>query len=323
MLYIPVIIMSLSMIPGCYPSAWVEKGMIADGQGYYQSENLNDKILLAVRQMVQTLKPRYRECDRLLKRYRKIRTGYHVTVEQNCKYTLGFVDITDLNRECSSRLHKYFTEKVLTYSFLQDVFSNQYVFVERISLPDTSLYYGWSGDYGAGYGGNDSQGDLVYDTGVAGVSNETGNTADKNKISTLRGGGRSKRTPSSYPASPPKNSEFARSKEYKKMAAEIRKMRKKLYSAEKKTVAGNSDQYDNEDPDDYMKINPTHYDSQIIAQFLGEKYDLDVVETGFLVDLGDVFELILRMIETRHGEVIAVGSVLIGKELISDELLYY
>lgn len=330
--WISIILLSFSMALGCYPLAGVEREMIVEGKGYYKSVNLNDKILSAVRQMVQTLKPEYRECDQLIKRYRTQDTsGYYINFEEDCKYTLGFVDITDLNRNPTTRLNKYFTEKVLTYSFLQDVFADHYVFIERIALPENFLIprWVWNGS-GSGNGGEDKQKneawELVYDSNRVGSFNldtqtKNGDDSDKNKISNIRrrSGAPISRGYSGIRA----NLASMENSEKKKIKKKMDELIKALRTAGIHITKENLFRPDNMDGNDPMKVDPSDYKSQILAQFLGDKYDLDVVETGFLVDLGDAFELILRMIETRHGEVIAVGSVLIDKELVSDGLLYY
>ncbi|MGE0083776.1 MAG: hypothetical protein AB7S75_05085 [Desulfococcaceae bacterium] len=57
---------------------------------------------------------------------------------------------------------------------------------------------------------------------------------------------------------------------------------------------------------------PTIVD-QNLAQQLGRIYHLDIIETGVTTETADFIDLNLRMIETRRGRIIAVGSVKIEK----------
>lgn len=52
---------------------------------------------------------------------------------------------------------------------------------------------------------------------------------------------------------------------------------------------------------------------QRLAQQLGRIYHLDIIETGVTAETADFIDLNLRMIETRRGRIIAVGSVKIEK----------
>ncbi|MEZ4525803.1 MAG: hypothetical protein R2941_07780 [Desulfobacterales bacterium] len=52
---------------------------------------------------------------------------------------------------------------------------------------------------------------------------------------------------------------------------------------------------------------------QRLAQQLGRIYHLDIIETGVTAETEDFIDLNLRMIETRRGRIIAVGSVKIEK----------
>ncbi len=75
------------------------------------------KILEAVRQLVATLKPEYKEYS-----FRKHR--------------LGFMEISDIEGKKTSRLHKYISEKTLTFSFLQPEIADNINIVERFLLKD-------------------------------------------------------------------------------------------------------------------------------------------------------------------------------------------
>jgi len=52
---------------------------------------------------------------------------------------------------------------------------------------------------------------------------------------------------------------------------------------------------------------------QKLAQQLGKIYHVDIIETGVTTETEDFIDLNLRMIETRRGRIIAVGSVKIEK----------
>ncbi len=52
---------------------------------------------------------------------------------------------------------------------------------------------------------------------------------------------------------------------------------------------------------------------QKLAQQLGKIYHVDIIETGVTTETADFIDLNLRMIETRRGRIIAVGSVKIEK----------
>jgi len=52
---------------------------------------------------------------------------------------------------------------------------------------------------------------------------------------------------------------------------------------------------------------------QRLAQELGRIYHVDIIETGVTTETEDFIDLNLRMIETRRGRIIAVGSVKIEK----------
>ncbi|MEE4357392.1 MAG: hypothetical protein V2I97_13075 [Desulfococcaceae bacterium] len=52
---------------------------------------------------------------------------------------------------------------------------------------------------------------------------------------------------------------------------------------------------------------------QKLAQHLGRVYHLDIIETGVTTETADFIDVNLRMIETRRGRIVAVGSVKIEK----------
>jgi len=78
---------------------------------------IDKKILGAVRQMVATLKPEYKQYS--FKKYR-----------------LGFMEISDIEQRKPGRLHKYISEKTLTFSFLQPAIAENINIVERFLLKD-------------------------------------------------------------------------------------------------------------------------------------------------------------------------------------------
>jgi hypothetical protein len=53
--------------------------------------------------------------------------------------------------------------------------------------------------------------------------------------------------------------------------------------------------------------NPGGIDGHL-AIYLGQLYDIDIIETGVVTDGGDYVDVNLRMIETRRGRIVAVGS---------------
>lgn len=163
--------------------AQVEKEMI---RGNTFETLIDEKILQAVKQMVKTLRPEYK----------KKHTG---------RYKLGFLEISDINRQSVTRFHNYVTEKALTFSFLQRNIAENFSIVERFLI--------------------------------------------KNVLTEL---------------------------EFENM----------------------------------------HYPpvvDQKLAQTLGKLYHLDVIETGVTTETPDFIDLNLRMIETKRGRIVAVGSVKIEK----------
>ncbi|OQY57958.1 MAG: hypothetical protein B6245_14360 [Desulfobacteraceae bacterium 4572_88] len=149
----------------------------------------DQKIAAAVRQMAVTLRPEYRQH----------RLG---------KYKLGFLEISDIDRQRVTLMHNYVTEKALTFSFLQPVIAENFNIVERFLLKDV-----------------------------------------------------------------------------------LRELHLENFA------------------------NPRIID-QWLAKRLGRIYDLDFIETGVVTESPDFIDLNLRMIETRRGRIIAVGSVKIEKTLL-------
>ncbi|GBC63139.1 hypothetical protein DENIS_4132 [Desulfonema ishimotonii] len=92
----------------------VEKQML---QGYHPEVEIDRRIAEAVRQMVATLKPEYKQ--HLLARYK-----------------VGFLEVSDIDRKTVSRFHNYVTEKSLTFSFLQPQIARNFNIVERFLLKD-------------------------------------------------------------------------------------------------------------------------------------------------------------------------------------------
>jgi hypothetical protein len=78
---------------------------------------IDKKILGAVRQMVATLKPEYKQ-------------------HSFKKHRLGFMEISDIENRKPNRLHKYVSEKTLTFSFLQPTIAENINIVERFLLKD-------------------------------------------------------------------------------------------------------------------------------------------------------------------------------------------
>jgi hypothetical protein len=151
--------------------------------------HVDKKILQAVKQMVKTLKPEFK--DYLLG-----------------KYKLGFLEVSDIDRQNVTMLHNYITEKTLTFSFLQPEIATNFSIVERFLLK---------------------------------------NVTDELKLQN-QGGLREERII-----------------------------------------------------------------DQRLAQQLGRIYHLDVIETGVTTESSDFIDINLRMIETKRGRIVAVGSVKIEK----------
>lgn len=86
-------------------------------QGYTEEVEIDRKIAAAVKQMVATLKPEYRNR----------RFG---------KHKLGFLEISDIDRRTVKKFHNYVTEKTLTFSFLQPPIARNFDIVERFLLKD-------------------------------------------------------------------------------------------------------------------------------------------------------------------------------------------
>lgn len=92
-------------------------GYDENGQDYTAEVEIDQRISDAVKQMVATLKPEYRR---------------HFM----SKYRLGFLEISDIDRQSVSRFHNYVTEKSLTFSFLQPDIARNFNIVERFLLKD-------------------------------------------------------------------------------------------------------------------------------------------------------------------------------------------
>lgn len=92
----------------------VEKEMLG---GYAPEVEVDGRIAMAVKQMVKTLRPEYRS-------------------QRFFKKRLGFLEISDIDRETVTMLHNYITEKTLTFSFLQPVIAENFNIVERFLLKD-------------------------------------------------------------------------------------------------------------------------------------------------------------------------------------------
>ena len=159
-------------------------------EGHTFEVQFDKKLSDAVKRMVLTLKPEYRRS--------RLR-----------KHRLGFLEISDINRNLVTKMHNYISEKTLTFSFLQPVIAEHFNIVERFLLKDV-----------------------------------------------------------------------------------LREIR-----FESSAYAEAIDQH--------------------LARKLGKMYGVDVIETGVVSESYDFIDINLRMIETRRGRIIAVGSVKIEKtELI-------
>ncbi|WP_207680573.1 hypothetical protein [Desulfonema magnum] len=74
------------------------------------------------------------------------------------------------------------------------------------------------------------------------------------------------------------------------------------------------------------ELHPENFDSHLVidqrlARTLGRIYRVDVIETGVVTESRDFIDINLRMIETRRGRIIAVGSVKIEKTELLREWL--
>lgn len=86
-------------------------------QGYAPEVEIDRRISEAVRQMVDTLRPEYKQ-------------------HSGEKHRVGFLEISDINRRTVTRFHTYVTEKTLTFSFLQPEIATNFNIVERFLLQD-------------------------------------------------------------------------------------------------------------------------------------------------------------------------------------------
>jgi len=86
-------------------------------QGHTVEVQIDRKILEAVKQMVATLKPRYKT---------------HLF----SKHRLGFLEISDIDRKTVTMMHTYVTEKTLTFSYLQPEITENFNIVERFLIKD-------------------------------------------------------------------------------------------------------------------------------------------------------------------------------------------
>jgi hypothetical protein len=77
------------------------------------------KIAEAVEQLGETLWPDYKDLDLGQRRWR-----------------LGFLEISDVDRRRVSRFHRYLTEKILTFSFLEPEIATTVSLVERFTVSD-------------------------------------------------------------------------------------------------------------------------------------------------------------------------------------------
>jgi hypothetical protein len=180
----PLTASDISQLQGIQQGIIHGQGVEKVSPGEPAEVQMDKKILEAVRQMVATLKPEYKQYS-----FRKHR--------------LGFMEISDIENRKPNRLHKYISEKALTFSFLQQTIAENINIVERFLLKD--------------------------------------------------------------------------------VMAEL-KLEKNYNIIDQRT-----------------------------AKRLGDIYGVDLIETGVITESHDFIDLNLRMIETRRGRIVAVGSVKIEK----------
>ncbi|HHC25500.1 MAG TPA: hypothetical protein ENK58_08855 [Desulfobacterales bacterium] len=204
-IYITAVLLFATAITGCHIVKETVEEAMEESLSYSDKENLrrvekqmlqgdsvemqiDRKISVAVKHIVATLKPEYR--NRWLRKHR-----------------LGFLEISDIDRKSVTRMHKYVTEKTLTFSFLQPLISENFSIVERFLLKDVLK-------------------DLQF---------ESSGSPDRKNI------------------------------------------------------------------------------EQKLVERLGRSYGVDVLETGVVTESRNFLDINLRMIETKKGRIIAVGSVKIEK----------
>lgn len=107
----------ISQLQGVQEGILHGQGVETVSPGEPAEVQIDKKILGAVRQMVATLKPEYKQYS-----YKK--------------YRLGFMEISDIENRKPGRLHKYISEKTLTFSFLQPTIAENINIVERFLLRD-------------------------------------------------------------------------------------------------------------------------------------------------------------------------------------------
>lgn len=91
-------------------------------QGHSVEAEVDKKILQAVRQLSATLHLRS--------------DNYHWKKYRRKKYKLGFLEISDAYRTRVAMLHKYVTEKALTFTFLQPNIAKNFDIGERFLLQE-------------------------------------------------------------------------------------------------------------------------------------------------------------------------------------------
>ncbi len=94
----------------------VHREMLDDSE---ERTEVDRKIAEAVEQLGKTLWPAYKE-TRIGQERRRI----------------GFLEISDIDRRNVSRFHKYLTEKILTFSFLEPEITRSLALVERFTVND-------------------------------------------------------------------------------------------------------------------------------------------------------------------------------------------
>ncbi len=92
-------------------------------RGHSVEAEVDKKILEAVEQLAATLEPEYK------KEYR--RRKYNLK-----KYKLGFIEMSDTYRRKVGMLHKYVTEKAVTFTFLQPNIVKNFNIGERFLLQE-------------------------------------------------------------------------------------------------------------------------------------------------------------------------------------------
>lgn len=295
--------------------------MLAGCRHMYIERSVEEKVEMhidsAVSQIVRTLRPMYRNYKEYRKRYggkeRDWRSRAYGLTDDEYKLRLGFVGIVDLSgisdnyRSDSSDLHLILTEKILASTFMRKEISDNFMILERLSYKDL---VNWEPD--------EKENESVEDSGhPAPVVNVIIRKGDEDKDLNVK---------------------FEEAEKYKYSNKETPKDRNKRYKYDRHR---NEEKRWREIQDPVEDKGGTHfpkwrkhdksssfnsgdgvhafnkYESLTLATYVAQKYrEVEVLQTGFIVESEDHYELHLRMVETRTGQVIAVGSTRIKRELL-------